>query len=296
MNPESKTPEWHEMSLFVVNGTVVHFSLSEMRFFILSRHYALVLILFSLFCSVVNPVVAALHAPLIYRFPVWLLCLSFGTFIWIVTAFALNGLRQWAGIKYPLPSPLLQAISTLGSIVSVVSVLSYVLNLPEMMQVLTFGFILRYIFIALVFEFVIVTVVAPAFERRTGRTHGDSGQPKPEIIVPDDPGCTRIQINQNSYDKTDIYYLKSAEHYVELVSSDHIGLERANLRDLIELFTDQDGIQPHRSFWVARQAVNRLSRNNSKWVLLLNNGDEIPVSRGRQKKVRIWLNEKSPGI
>ena len=51
------------------------------------------------------------------------------------------------------------------------------------------------------------------------------------------------------------------------------------LSDAIAAVEALDGARTHRSWWVARDAVERVSRGDGRAVLTLSNGLEAPVSR-----------------
>ncbi|APZ54289.1 DNA-binding protein, LytTr [Salipiger abyssi] len=65
---------------------------------------------------------------------------------------------------------------------------------------------------------------------------------------------------------------------------------RARLSDIVAQTRPDDGIQPHRSWWVARGTVAGLDRESGKPVLRLTDGDAVPVARGRLPEVRDWID------
>ncbi|UYV37489.1 LytTR family transcriptional regulator [Rhodobacteraceae bacterium D3-12] len=87
----------------------------------------------------------------------------------------------------------------------------------------------------------------------------------------------------------DVLYLKSAEHYVEVVLHDARELVRTSLKDLIEEFSHEHGVQPHRSYWVSRDAIVGLNRIKGAQFLVLRNGEEIPVARSKRGHVSNWV-------
>ncbi len=86
--------------------------------------------------------------------------------------------------------------------------------------------------------------------------------------------------------------LSSEDHYVRAHSETSTTLILIRLRDAIaELDPAVDGMQVHRSWWVAREAVTGQKRSDRTLRLVLHNGMEVPVSRERiaDLKASGWL-------
>jgi hypothetical protein len=84
----------------------------------------------------------------------------------------------------------------------------------------------------------------------------------------------------------------SEDHYVRVHGETSSTLILIRLRDAIaELEPAVDGMQVHRSWWVARQAVTGHKRGDRALRLLLRNGLEVPVSRERISSLKAsgWL-------
>jgi hypothetical protein len=73
--------------------------------------------------------------------------------------------------------------------------------------------------------------------------------------------------------------LESEDHYLRVHSDRGSELILMRLRDAIAQLADTPGLQVHRSFWVARDAVAQIERRGSGAQLTLCNGLKIPVSR-----------------
>ncbi|WP_367575567.1 LytTR family DNA-binding domain-containing protein [Aliisedimentitalea sp. MJ-SS2] len=84
-------------------------------------------------------------------------------------------------------------------------------------------------------------------------------------------------------------YLKSVEHYVDVVLHDTSELVWASLRNLIEMLHPDLGVQSHRSYWVTAEAVVGMNRQKSAQFLALSDGHEVPVSRQRRVVVKEWV-------
>lgn len=78
-----------------------------------------------------------------------------------------------------------------------------------------------------------------------------------------------------------LLYLKSELHYLQVVTDRGSSLILYNLADAIEQLPARAGIQVHRSYWVARDAIEKLERRGRQGELLLRDGHRVPVSRQR---------------
>ena len=64
--------------------------------------------------------------------------------------------------------------------------------------------------------------------------------------------------------------------------------------DAVAELSDQ-GLQVHRSYWVARRYLKRLARKEGRTVLYLTTGQEIPISRTYLCAVRAALRDLDGG-
>ena len=73
--------------------------------------------------------------------------------------------------------------------------------------------------------------------------------------------------------------IKSEDHYVRIYARDHDALILLRLRDAISELGDTQGLQVHRSWWVARESIVSSARDGRNLTLNLANGITVPVSR-----------------
>jgi hypothetical protein len=73
--------------------------------------------------------------------------------------------------------------------------------------------------------------------------------------------------------------LEAEDHYVRVYTTQGEALLRMRFGDAVAMVAHLDGIRPHRSWWVARDAAASLSRDGSRATLTLLNGLRIPISR-----------------
>jgi len=88
-----------------------------------------------------------------------------------------------------------------------------------------------------------------------------------------------------------IYALGVEDHYVRVYAKNCTEMVLLRLRDAIAEMDGVDGMQVHRSWWVARAVISSSKRDGRNYKLVLHNDMEIPVSRsyaGRLKQAN-WL-------
>ena len=90
-----------------------------------------------------------------------------------------------------------------------------------------------------------------------------------------------------------ILCLQMEDHYVRIHRPSGSKLELMPLREAITRYGKSDGLQVHRSWWVATSAVEGALRDVRNWRLKLSNGLEVPVARNRVAEVRAqgWITE-----
>ncbi len=77
----------------------------------------------------------------------------------------------------------------------------------------------------------------------------------------------------------DILALGVEDHYVRVHAADRSEMLLMRLRDAIAEMQPFEGMQVHRSWWVARGAIEKSRRNGRKLQIILTSGLVIPVSR-----------------
>ncbi|NOZ66768.1 MAG: hypothetical protein GXP00_09795 [Alphaproteobacteria bacterium] len=84
----------------------------------------------------------------------------------------------------------------------------------------------------------------------------------------------------------DLIAVVMEDHYLRVYTGqgEHMFLHR--LKDALLELADYDGMQVHRSWWIAAQAVRDVRRDDRKITLIMTNDLEIPVSRTYQTMVR----------
>jgi DNA-binding LytR/AlgR family response regulator len=73
--------------------------------------------------------------------------------------------------------------------------------------------------------------------------------------------------------------LSAEDHYVRVITAKGEGLVLIRLADAMREVGDVQGLQIHRSHWVAHDAVMTVRRTGETAIVTLINGHEVPVSR-----------------
>jgi hypothetical protein len=84
----------------------------------------------------------------------------------------------------------------------------------------------------------------------------------------------------------ELYAVEAEDHYLRLHTSRGSDLILCRLADAVAELEGVDGLQTHRSWWVARQAVTAVVKADGRAVLTLASGAEAPVSRNALPKLR----------
>lgn len=83
-----------------------------------------------------------------------------------------------------------------------------------------------------------------------------------------------------------LYAVKAEDHYLRLYTSKGEDLILMRLSDALVELEGLEGAQTHRSWWVAKEAVQEVKRAEGKVSLVLPGGIEAPVSRANVKPLR----------
>lgn len=83
--------------------------------------------------------------------------------------------------------------------------------------------------------------------------------------------------------------MQAQGHYVEVTTSRGKQLVLMRLKSAVSDVEELDGWQVHRSWWVAKDAVETVKRVNGRPQLTLKNGTTVPVSKYNLSQVKAWL-------
>ena len=123
----------------------------------------------------------------------------------------------------------------------------------------------------------------PAAEPDSGEeaAHGGSGTPTAGGSAPRVPSFNRLPIDLDG----DLIYFKSQGRDVEVCTTAGSRRIPARFSDAVAQLGDQ-GMQVHRSYWVAHRHVTDVVQRDAQTLLRLTGGHEVPVSRTFLHSVR----------
>ncbi|WP_339745970.1 LytTR family DNA-binding domain-containing protein [uncultured Maricaulis sp.] len=106
--------------------------------------------------------------------------------------------------------------------------------------------------------------------------------------MPDTPAVGRALLDKlpPRLQRAPLLALQSEDHYLRVHTGAGDALILMRLSDAIAAVTALDGRQTHRSWWVARQAIDTIARGDGRATLTLSNGVEAPVSRSHASHLR----------
>ena len=103
-----------------------------------------------------------------------------------------------------------------------------------------------------------------------------------------------ILLNISPDKRGTLWALVARDHYVEVITEHGCELVLMRLSDAIKLCENRAGIRCHRSAWVSKAGFRgSLKKANRKLVVKLPDGNEISVSRSREKQVLSYFDPGS---
>ncbi len=83
--------------------------------------------------------------------------------------------------------------------------------------------------------------------------------------------------------------IHAVDHYLEVWSEGRRRLLRGSMTEAVRRMPAASGVQPHRSWWIARSEIVRMERRGRDHRLVLSDGQRVPVARARLAEVRRFL-------
>jgi MFS family permease len=89
----------------------------------------------------------------------------------------------------------------------------------------------------------------------------------------------------------EVWAVESEDHYLRLHTSKGQDLILMRLADAVDELEGIEGMQVHRSWWVARDAITGAKRGDGRATLTLKDGAQVPVSRtfAAQLREKGWI-------
>lgn len=114
----------------------------------------------------------------------------------------------------------------------------------------------------------------------------NSGETDPAQETRADPTEVFLERLPMKYRGAELYAVSSEDHYLRVHTDRGEEMILMRLADAVRELSAADGLQTHRSWWVAAAGVADVRRDSGKITLQLKSGSEAPVSRTYQKSAR----------
>ena len=116
------------------------------------------------------------------------------------------------------------------------------------------------------------------------------------VRTPAREGLVPVEATAPAADPGAVLYLKMEDHYVRVRTEHGSRLEMGPLSRVTAGLSGVEGLQVHRSWWVARRAIEGVERDGRNLRLRLVDGQAAPVSRASVARLRAagWLAEENP--
>ncbi|WP_444452772.1 LytTR family DNA-binding domain-containing protein [Rhodobacter capsulatus] len=220
--------------------------------------------------------------PLTGRIAFWPIIIGLG----VVAAGLLRVIvRDYLGYRSFWPeAPLIAVLATLG-LTPLFMALAEAVAGPEQ-HVPSIPAMMSYIFIMSIITSTLRHAVAATWPGGTGSGLLPVAEPPlAAFVTPDREPAARLMSRLSPNLRAPLVRLQMRDHYVEVFTE--AGSETVLLRmaDAICAAEGVEGLQVHRSHWVARQAIRGVSRAQGKVSLVLKDGTQVPVSRGNAPAV-----------
>ncbi|NQY96727.1 MAG: LytTR family transcriptional regulator [Henriciella sp.] len=102
----------------------------------------------------------------------------------------------------------------------------------------------------------------------------------------DNPLETFMERLPVKYRTAELHAVASEDHYLRVYTSLGEEMILMRLADAVRELSQADGLQVHRSWWVAKQGVQEEKRVDGRSLLVLPSGIEVPVSRSFRAKAK----------
>lgn len=90
----------------------------------------------------------------------------------------------------------------------------------------------------------------------------------------------------DNWPNEEILCINAQDHYLELKTKNGSTLLRGRMRDAIANLNNEDGVQVHRSWWIARKEIREVIKNGRDYTVVLLDGTIIPIGRSRVKHLK----------
>lgn len=88
-----------------------------------------------------------------------------------------------------------------------------------------------------------------------------------------------------------VWAIKAEQHYIRIFTAEGDELILYRFGDALRELSDHEGLQVHRSFWVAKPAIQDIAKDGNSLEIRMHNGETVPVSRSFKARLKEegWL-------
>ena len=108
----------------------------------------------------------------------------------------------------------------------------------------------------------------------------------PDTALGHDPVAAFLERLPVKFRNAELYAISSEDHYLRVHTSLGEELILMRLADAVRELTGAEGLQVHRSWWVATAAIHDERRIDGRRFLILPNKTEVPVSRSYRAQAK----------
>lgn len=237
--------------------------------------------------------------------PVWQLAIIWPSAVAVYLMFTISVLAGFAVIApffghFRLPAPLVSALGlvpsvfVMGPMAELITGGVYRFDLSGQILII---FLLIQVFEAVFYRFVLPQ--NPVFRALAVRPHDTKQRSRPNMKVQPATTTTKdrsrhIMIGAQRVPVSRVRHIEAREHHVKVTLDGASIMHRARLGDIVAQTNPEDGCQPHRSWWVSKQAARTLEKDGARHVLRLDDNTRVPVARTRLPAVQTWVARHVP--
>jgi DNA-binding LytR/AlgR family response regulator len=90
--------------------------------------------------------------------------------------------------------------------------------------------------------------------------------------------------------------VEAQDHYLRILTRDGEALIHMRFSDALAALAQSDGTRAHRSWWVARSAIESTKFANGRGEISLDDGSVVPVSRSFAQQVKSLARQPKPSV
>ena len=208
------------------------------------------------FLTIIDPFGATRGLPPFLNWVYWTGFVAYGTLVaYFVVPFIEKTLNAWPPYLIYLALSLILAIFVSAGILAVSQLANELPPLRYWPKLFGYVWVIS----------VGITVVMVLRERKTASAQSDGAAFEKRIPAEISGGT--------------LYAINAEDHYLRIRTSRGSALILMRLGDALAELSTIDGLRTHRSWWVAREGVEKIERTNGKIILHLRDGTCAPVSR-----------------